>query len=1354
MTGELANSERRRARIAGRLTPARVADAAVLVVLALVMVLQDPGRTRFDTKLDLVVDPWGFLARAFSAWDPTAGFGQLQNQAYGYLFPMGPFFGVAHSLGVPPWLTQALWAWLLLATAYLGVRLLCSRLGLPWFAAVVGGLAYALAPRIVTVIGPLSAEALPAALLPFTLLPLTRPGLTARMTALLSAVPVLFMGAANATLTLAVLPVTVVWILCRGDGRWRLLAWWSLFVGMLSAWWIVPLLVQARYSTPFLTFIEAARDTTAGLTPGEVVRGDVHWVAGFVDQGVPWWPAGYQLAGVTVYVVLTLLVAAVGVVGLASPHMPERRASAWSALLGLVVLSAGSSLSPVRQLWWALLDGPLAPFRNVHKFDPALRLPLAIGVAAAVAWLVSLAAARAARRTGAASAAVRAVPVVAVGLLVLSIGAPVVTPGVAAGRTWDAMPDWWRQTAAFLESQGQQGRALVAPGSGFGQYLWGRTIDEPLQPLASSPWAVDNDLPLGSVGSARLLDSISLALRQGRDAPGLASTLARSGITYVVVRNDLDVDRTGAPSRSAVAATLQSSEGFSLVASFGETVSTQSAITSVDFGRDAPRNAIEVYRVVPGLGPVSVTSASDVAVMTGGPESLLPVAAAGALDADTPVVFADDSPPQALSGKVLITDGLLRRDRALGRGDESLSSVLTANEPTRLHRRGTDLVPFANPSFSVATFRGVASVTASTSQSFGDAVAALRLDRQPFAAVDAAPETWWESSVVSGPVGQWWQVDLRRSSDLRGLRITLAQSPLVGDRVTAVTLKAGDRVWDEQVSATGIVGPLRGDDLAAVTSLRITAAAAEGGRGNFGIREVALPGIRPAMPIETAAAPAERGAGSGVVLSAFAPSRQACVLADDQTRCDPTSWRNDANGGVLDRLVRVSSPLSGSLSAAGVVRSGAAAAALFDPLGEGIRARASSWLSSDVRVRPSAAVDGDPTTSWVADLYDAEPWLDLTWQTPRVVTSVKLVVDTEGQDFSDPLAVTIRVGGRSIDAFAGPGALVPLPPTTATRVSVIVRRTTPLVSVDGVTGLVTPVPVAISEVELGGVSDLVYRPDLTTRSGAVCGLGPGLLVDGVQTETQVDTTLGDILRGGEVRIEPCGSSPRVWLLPGTHRMTLTGTSLVNPVRLAVTEPVPPVATRTSEVGTWDASSRTVQVGAGGEALLRVAESANAGWVAMLDGQTLDPVRVDGWQQGWMLPAGAGGLVTLVYAPSRTQQAGMAAGAVLALLALVLGLIAPGRGSRWTPSTRRRTRPLVVVTMAVLTAVLLLGVVGVLAAVPAVVASGRRWAPPAAAGAVAIAALGTALGWAAMTVSAAALAGLLLAWASALRRRGG
>src|SRR3954447_25924326 len=72
--------------------PSSIVPRARLVTVCLGLLAftlaQQPGRVVADTKLDLTVDPWGFLARALNMWEPRGFAGQVQNQAYGYLFPM------------------------------------------------------------------------------------------------------------------------------------------------------------------------------------------------------------------------------------------------------------------------------------------------------------------------------------------------------------------------------------------------------------------------------------------------------------------------------------------------------------------------------------------------------------------------------------------------------------------------------------------------------------------------------------------------------------------------------------------------------------------------------------------------------------------------------------------------------------------------------------------------------------------------------------------------------------------------------------------------------------------------------------------------------------------------------------------------------------------------------------------------------------------------------------------------------------------------------------------------------------------------------------------------------------------
>ena len=151
--------------------------AGFCLLIAALPFVTAPGDIIADTKLDLAVNPGRFLARALTLWDPQQ-FGQLQNQAAGYLFPMGPFFALgrlagAAALGDPAAVDRRRAG----VAAFLGTVRLADRLGIgtPW-TRIAAGFAYAASPAALTLIGELSAEFLPVAMLPWILIPLAGRG--------------------------------------------------------------------------------------------------------------------------------------------------------------------------------------------------------------------------------------------------------------------------------------------------------------------------------------------------------------------------------------------------------------------------------------------------------------------------------------------------------------------------------------------------------------------------------------------------------------------------------------------------------------------------------------------------------------------------------------------------------------------------------------------------------------------------------------------------------------------------------------------------------------------------------------------------------------------------------------------------------------------------------------------------------------------------------------------------------------------------------------------------------------------------------------------------------------------------
>lgn len=512
------------------------------LALTLLSFFQPPGRIAADTKFDLTANPGGFLRGALHVWTDAFPLGQMQNQAYGYLFPQGLFFWLADlasasvarvspaPVEIPSWLAQRVWWALLLCLAYSGTLILARRLGITLpLAAVAAASLYALSPRILTTLTAISSEAWPVALVPWTLIPLvplmtlvprglrrtpTWPRLAAAV------LPVAAMGGVNATATAAACLPAAIYLLARG--RIKAAIGFTLGALAVSAWWIGPLFVLGHYSPPFTEFIESATVTTSWLSPVEILRGATSW-APFVDAERT---AGFLLVGEPTFIIATCAVAALGLAGLARADFPQRHAF-------VVMFSVGFAILASAHMGISLYDAPLAPLRNLHKFDPLVRLPLTLGVG----WLFvgvhrSKTSGAAARGTATTPTATTQAKTTAALLAAAIAIAPAWSLRLLPEGTWRSIPEDWIAAGQWLDQHAAHTRTLVVPAVPFARQEWGWTRDEPIQALTSSRFAFRDAIPLVDPEAIRGLD--------GQVGSVDTHALRAIGVGAVIVRHDLE----------------------------------------------------------------------------------------------------------------------------------------------------------------------------------------------------------------------------------------------------------------------------------------------------------------------------------------------------------------------------------------------------------------------------------------------------------------------------------------------------------------------------------------------------------------------------------------------------------------------------------------------------------------------------------------------------------------------------------------------------------------------------------------------------------------------------------------------
>lgn len=1345
-----------------------------MIALALTFA-QSPGRISPDTKLDLTANPLRFLARATNLWNSELPFGQAQNQAYGYLFPHGTFFLIGHALGVPGWITQRLWWALLLTVGFWGLLRVAEALGIGSPGSrVIAAAAFALSPRVLTTLGSISSETLPMMLAPWVLLPTilalraTGPR-SVRALAAQAGVAVALMGAVNAIATVAGCLPAVIWWACHRPNRlwWRYTGWWLVALVLATLWWVVGLVMLRAISPPFLDFIESSGVTTQWSSLVEMLRGTDSWT----PYVAPTATAGAPLVTGSAAVLGTCLVAAAGLAGLAGPTMPARGRLVTMLLVGVVLMAAGYSGglgSPAAHAVQAFLDAGGAPLRNVHKLGSVIRIPIVLGVAQLLGriplpgsapkslWLSAFAHPERDKRVATAVVVLTALMV----STSLAWTGRLTPPG-----TFTAIPPYWQQTADWLTQHNTgsptPGRVLVAPGAPFATQVWGTSHDEPLQVLGASPWGVRDSIPLTPPQTIRALDSVQRLFAAGRPSLGLADTLARQGISYVVVRNDLDPDTSRSARPILVHRAVDGSPGLHKVAQFGAPVGPGTVAGFVaDSGLRPRYPAVEVYRVDAGgdAGTPYFVDTDRMARIDGGPEVLLRLDERRRLLGQPPLgpalLTADARAaglPLPAGAGVTVTDTPVARETDYGRVDQHSSAIRAPGDARHTYNRVPDYpVPGADPVLGAWTG---GRITVSSSASDSTAMPDVAPATSPAAAIDGDPATAWVSNSLQSAVGQWMQIDFDHPVTNAALTLT-PSATAVGAQVRRILIETA-------TGSTTLRFDQPGKPLAAALPygetpwLRITAAGTDDGSPGvqFGITDLTVTQYDAsgfAHPVDLRHTVRVPGPPPGSPITRWElgpelPGRPGCARAPDSVRCAPSMELAPEEPVTFSRTLTVPAPTSVTPTVWVRPRQGPKLADLITEPNTTVAHGDSDTV--DVLGSAYAATDDDPATAWTAPQrvvqHKTPPTLTLTLPRPTQVAGVRLVPSRAALP-AHPTMVAVNLGdGPQVTAVKpGQAQTIPLKPRVTDTVTISLLDWEDVIDRNAL-GFDQLKPPGLAEVAALGADGNPIAPADAGRNRARevsvgCERGPVIAVAGRFVHTAIHTTVGALLDDQPVAAVPCERDPialpageqELLISPGAQ-FVVDGAELSTPAAAEAAQPV-----RVASWRGWGPDRREIAAGPSNiSRILVIPESINPGWVARTgSGARLTPIAVNGWQQGWLVPAGAPGVITLSFASNSLYRAGLAVGlALLPVLALLACWRTRKRGTQDPPA--RPWRP------------------GVWAAVPALAAGAVI------AGAAGVAVLGAALGlryalgarrWARLGMAGSA-GGLILAGAALSRQ---
>ena len=1273
----------------------RHATAVSVVVLALLAYVPSltaaPGRMPADSKLYVYLNPGRFLGDTTTTFDPRQFAGWVPHQHIAYLWPTGPWYWLFDALSVPDWIAHRLWIGTLLFTAGLGVRWMARTLGSAPLAALVAALVYQLSPYILPYISRTSVLLLPYAGLGWIV------GLTVlaslrgrwRYPAAIALV-VLTVGAVNATALAMVIPAPTLWLVNAAWGRtitWRRAAATAAKTAVLcigvSLWWIAMLVIQGRHGADVLAYSESLDAVSFTSTSTEVARGLGYWLfyvrdayAATTTASLPHLVSGRTI--VAGYVVL-----AAGLAGLTVVRWTHRRFAALLFGAGLI-LGVGvhpiDDPSPLMSLLVGDGEGGLAlALRSSTRAVPVMLLGVGLGAGALVTRIGDLRRPRPDRLT---PAAVRLATAVVIGL-----AAVVALPALRNGGFVDpalerdeSPPQAWIDAAADLDARPPGARVLQVPGSEFGAFRWGYTVDQPLPALTTRPLVTRDLLPLGSPAAMDLVFALDDRFQTGTVEPGAVATVSRLlGIDTIWITGDVSYDRFRLARPEVVTDELTSSAavgaGLGSATSYGDATVMSPTIPMIDnrslsdprIGRPiAPVTLVDVDDPIP-----TMRVKNDVVVVAGSGDGLVDAAAAGLIDGSEAILYdaSIDRTTHLDDGfRYVITDS--NRDRAhQWRSSQDVTgfteSADDGSDVLRFESGDQRLPVFGFPSAdtqsadtqTVSVQDGPVTARAS---SYGERFAYLPEDRAVMA-IDGDPDTAWIVADRAPAIGE--SIELGVTPDAGPVdHVDLLQPPAGPDQrtITEIEIATPDgpaqRVALDDTSRTGsgqraALDPTQGPITITITSTTTPQPPIGEAIGGVGFSEIDL-GLGPTT--EFIRTPIDR-----LDLAADATAVDVVLT---RLRTDPADrWRSDPEPTLSRRIEPTSEATAEPVVTLRLDRR-LDDAALADLLGEPVVA--SSHLTGAPSTRGAAAFDGDAATAWTTE-FDTGVGESVTFRGGENGSAARVEIAQPGGDHSPitGLRITDGVGSFDVAVPADAEATIDLPrPVDLSDVSFEITSIEAHTTRNRRFDEPTQLPAAVSEIRFDGASPEVVP---IRRLTAECSTD-FVSIDGTPVALSFDIATVDALAGNPIDATACGvQGGTVSLDVGTHDVVSVAGSRTgfDVDRVVLTSGVDPGAGAVSPVPVIepevvDASSRhrTLIVPPCPDGCWVIhGEGFNDAWTASADGVDLgEPTLVDGNANGWWLaPTTADSRIEIDWPVQRRLDIAFLLSAIAALICLVL-----------------------------------------------------------------------------------------------------